>query len=302
MLLPAVLPTAPALAKPALPLPKLATTGLQVLDLGTAAGQRALPPGFSRRPYYSVTLLRGAYVLDFEDGQKPVSGHTLLLTSPKMPFGYRATAGEPQGVSCVFFESFLTQKNCGYQPFDFPAYQPGQQRIYALSPAQAASFAALFAKLAAEEQAGGAFNEPLLRTYLLELLFTAHRLTPTQTFGRVNSTAEVVACAFIRLLEAQFPIESPHDTLRLKTVRDFANELALHPNYLNRQVKAVKGRTVSSLLAARLVREAQALLRLTDWHIAEIAGALGFEEPSHFNLFFKKHVRLSPTDFRKQAG
>lgn len=285
-----------------LPLPTLAAPGLRVLDLGIAAGQQGLPPGFSRRPYYSVTLLHGAYALDFEDGEKPATGHTLLLTSPKMPFGYRATAGEPVGMSCVFPETFLTSKNCGYQPVNFPAYQPGQQWIYALSPAQAAPFRVLFAKLAAEEQAGGAFSENLLRTYLLELLFTAHRLTPTDTFGRTSSTAEVVACAFVRLLEAQFPIESPHAPLRLKTVRDFASELALHPNYLNRQVKAVKGRTVSSLLAARLVREAQTLLRLTDWHIAQIAGALGFEEPSHFNLFFKKHVHCSPTDYRKQAG
>jgi len=297
-----MLPTSNSLPLPALPPPVVAASGLHVLDLDTAAGQEGLPPGFRRRPYYSVTLLQGPYVLEFEDGEKPVSGHTLLLTSPKMPFGYRATASAPQGASCVFAETFLTQKNCGYQPFDFPAYQPGQQRIYALSPAQASLFDALFAKLMAEEQAGGAFGEQLLRTYLLELLFTAHRLTPTETFGRVSSTAELVACAFVRLLEAQFPIESPHNTLRLKTVRDFAGELALHPNYLNRQVKAVKGRTVSSLLAARLVREAQALLRLTDWHIAEIAGALGFEEPSHFNLFFKKHVHCAPTDYRKQAG
>jgi AraC family transcriptional activator of pobA len=79
---------------------------------------------------------------------------------------------------------------------------------------------------------------------------------PADTFSRTNSPAEVVACALIRLLEAQFPVESPHATLRLKTVHDCARELTLHPNYLSRQVKAAKGCTVSSLPAARLVQEA----------------------------------------------
>lgn len=42
--------------------------------------------------------------------------------------------------------------------------------------------------------------------------------------------------------------------------------------------------------------------RSTDLRSAEIAGALGFEEPSHFNLFFKKHVHYSPSDYRKHVG
>ncbi|WP_419788709.1 helix-turn-helix domain-containing protein [Mucilaginibacter sp. SP1R1] len=41
------------------------------------------------------------------------------------------------------------------------------------------------------------------------------------------------------------------------------------------------------------------LLKLTNWNIAEIFFALGFEEPSHFNLFFKKNANGSPTDYRK---
>ncbi|MFW0717430.1 helix-turn-helix domain-containing protein [Pedobacter sp. N23S346] len=68
---------------------------------------------------------------------------------------------------------------------------------------------------------------------------------------------------------------------------------------MNRQVKLSKGRTVSEIIAARIVQEAKILLKLTNWHIAEISFALGFVEPSHFNLFFKKHANTSPTDYRK---
>jgi AraC family transcriptional activator of pobA len=44
--------------------------------------------------------------------------------------------------------------------------------------------------------------------------------------------------------------------------------------------------------------EAKALLKHTDWNIADIAYALGFEEPAHFNNFFKKQALASPKSFR----
>jgi len=46
-------------------------------------------------------------------------------------------------------------------------------------------------------------------------------------------------------------------------------------------------------------KDAGILLKVTNWNIAEIATSLGFEEPSHFNLFFKKHAGESPTGYRK---
>jgi AraC-like DNA-binding protein len=46
--------------------------------------------------------------------------------------------------------------------------------------------------------------------------------------------------------------------------------------------------------------EAKKRLDETDMNIAEIAYALGFTEASHFSNFFKKRMRVSPTDFRKR--
>lgn len=104
-------------------------------------------------------------------------------------------------------------------------------------------------------------------------------------------------------MESQFPIDNPQDVVKLKTASEFAEHLSMHPNYLNRQVKLSKGRTVSDIINARIEHEAKILLKLTNWNIAEIANSLGFEEPSHFNTFFKKayedsSYRLSKTKKR----
>jgi AraC-like DNA-binding protein len=103
---------------------------------------------------------------------------------------------------------------------------------------------------------------------------------------------------FIELLERQFPIESPNQTLKLRTARDFADRLSVHVNHLNKVLKENTGQTTTSLIAGRIIKEAKILLKQTDWNISEIAWSLGFEEVAHFSNFFKKQTTLSPLAFR----
>jgi AraC-like DNA-binding protein len=37
----------------------------------------------------------------------------------------------------------------------------------------------------------------------------------------------------------------------------------------------------------------------TDWGVGEIAYSLGFEYPTYFNNFFKKHTGTTPLTFRR---
>ncbi len=85
----------------------------------------------------------------------------------------------------------------------------------------------------------------------------------------------------------------------LRSARDVARQLAVHVNYLNRCVRATTGKTTSAHLAERLAGEARALLRHTDWNVAEIGHSLGFDEPTHFNHFFKKQTGLAPSAVRR---
>jgi len=271
-----------------------------ILDLSIADNQ-FLSFNYSRKLFYSATLLQGTYRLEFEDRSIDISGNSLLFTTTKIPFGIHSNGSVYAGVSCLFKEEFITKANSGYRLHDFMIYKPGRQNIYSLTDGETKQFIDIYLKIFDEAKADNAFKDNLQRTYLLELIFNAQRLAPVDSFIKTNNTTEVIACSFIRSLEGQFPVESPKHAIKLKTAKDFADSLSLHPNYLNRQVKLAKGRTVSQIIAARLVQEAKILLKLTDWHITEISFALGFEEPSHFNLFFKKHTNSSPTDFRRSA-
>lgn len=274
------------------------TDAFRVLDLSIAQ-DAGLSFAYDRRSFYTVTLLQGEYQLEFEDRKINVSGNSLIFTTTKIPFGIHATGMGFAGIICLFKEEFVTKANSGHRLLEFPVYKPGTQHIYSLTNEQTKHFVDIYNKMFDEARGNSGFKDNLQRTYLLELIFNAQKLAPVNSFVRRNNTTDVIACSFIRLLESQFPIESPQNAIRLKTPREFADNLSLHPNYLNRQVKLSKGRTVSEIIAARLVQEAKILLKLTSWQIAEISSALGFEEPSHFNVFFKKHADISPTDYRK---
>ena len=272
---------------------------LGVLDLGTEGSGYLFPFEYERRKYYSVTFLEGNYTLELEDTHVPLNGQTLLFTTTKIPFGIKLIGKPKAGLSFIFQESFITKMNSGYRLLEFPVYKPGNQNVYSLTGIEAQLFTGIFDKMLDVQNSGNPYKENLQRTYLLEMIFQAQALKPVGTYQHQNNTAEEIACSFIRLLESQFPVETPASVLKLKTAQEFADALALHPNYLNRQVKIAKNRTISDIIAARILQESKILLKITNWNIAEISFSLGFEEPSHFNSFFKKHSGVSPTTYRK---
>jgi len=271
----------------------------EIMDLNALDNNSILEFEYSRKSFYTATLLIGEYNLLLEDKNIGLTGNTLLFTTSKIPFGIHSLDGVYKGMSCVFMEDFITKNNSGHRLLEFPIYKPGRQNIYALADDQAENFTAIYAKIFNEKLHNGIYKESLQRNYLLELIFNAQKLDPVASYIKKNNTTEEIACSFIRLLESQFPIDSPQEVIKLKTAGEFAEQLSLHPNYLNRQVKLSKGRTVSDIINARIEQEAKILLKLTNWNIAEIANSLGFEESSHFNTFFKKHTKVAPTAYRK---
>ena len=84
----------------------------------------------------------------------------------------------------------------------------------------------------------------------------------------------------------------------LKTAQDYAVALHVHVNYLNRAVKEVTGKSTTTHITERIASEAKALLQHTNWNIADIAYALGFEYPTYFNNFFKRLTGTNPKSLR----
>jgi len=81
-------------------------------------------------------------------------------------------------------------------------------------------------------------------------------------------------------------------------VSDYADELAVTSDYLNKTVKNLTGKSAKDHIQSKLITEAKRSLLFSNISNKELAYELGFEESAHFNNFFKKITGQTPSEFR----
>jgi len=82
------------------------------------------------------------------------------------------------------------------------------------------------------------------------------------------------------------------------SVTYYAQRLNKSPKTLSNIFALYNQKTPLQVIQERVIIEARRLLYYTDKSVKQITYELGFEDPAHFSNFFKKHVSLSPLEFR----
>jgi len=83
------------------------------------------------------------------------------------------------------------------------------------------------------------------------------------------------------------------------TLESISKALNMNPSYVSHSFKAEMNISPIHYLLYRRFGEAQSLLMDTELTIAEISDLLGFGNPAHFSAMFKKHVGLSPLQYKQ---
>jgi len=83
-----------------------------------------------------------------------------------------------------------------------------------------------------------------------------------------------------------------------KQVSDYADMLNLSVYQLNTVTRNTLGKTPSELINEYIILESKRYLLATADQVNQIAYRLGYEDPSYFIRFFKKHTGYSPDVFR----
>lgn len=99
--------------------------------------------------------------------------------------------------------------------------------------------------------------------------------------------------AFKDLLEKQFRKE--------KSVNKYASELNVTEKQLYKATTTLLEKTPKQIIDERIILEAKRLLVYSNMTVKEIAYELGYNEPTNFNKYFRKHTDNTPADFRKLA-
>jgi AraC family transcriptional activator of pobA len=270
-----------------------------VFRLEDCVGNGKTPIQYSRRDFYKIMLVRGNNIYHYADKSVKTEGSTLMFFNPQIPYTFQSqdTSEGMSGYFCIFKEFFFTEKMRGGIS-DLPMFEPGNKPSYALTAGQYEHVSAVFQKMRAEIDSDYRFKYDLIRNYVTELIHYALKMEPTETLYQHTDANARITAVFAELLERQFPIESPSQRFTMRSAQDFAEKLSVHVNHLNRALKATTGKTTSHHISERITNEAKALLKHSNWNISEISYCLGFEEPAHFNNFFKKQTEITPTTFR----
>lgn len=252
---------------------------------------------YSRREFYKISLMRGHNRYHYADKSFEIDGPTLMFFNPHTPYNWEPLDEERSGFFCIFTDAFFTD-SMRINLNELPMLAPGGKPGYVLSDADDKEVSDRFKRMIEEINSDYPFKYDLLRTLVMELIHFALKREPSENLYRHADANTRITNVFLELLERQFPIENSDQRFQLRSAGDFADQLSVHVNHLNRAVKTVTGKTTSSIIGERLASEAMALLKHTDWNVSEISYSLGFEEASHFNNFFRKHAQLTPSKFR----
>ena len=98
---------------------------------------------------------------------------------------------------------------------------------------------------------------------------------------------------FLSLLSSSYP--------KSRSVSYYADKLCLTPKYLSTVCKEASGETASELINRYVVKDIDFLLKQRGRSIKEICNELEFPNLSFFGRYVKKHLGLSPKQYREKV-
>ncbi|WP_291860681.1 helix-turn-helix transcriptional regulator [Marinilabilia sp.] len=107
----------------------------------------------------------------------------------------------------------------------------------------------------------------------------------------IAKNANCIFDKFVDFVEAKFK--------KTREVKFYATLLSVHPNHLNKIVRASSKMSAKEYIHHRIINEAKYLLSATSIPMKEIAFELGFADYIYFSRLFKRLVEQTPVHYRK---
>ena len=129
----------------------------------------------------------------------------------------------------------------------------------------------------------------LLRALLLELCLLLEGINGTGHEQKI-SQGKMLFNRFLSLVS--------NSQVKRLPINHYAGLLAITPKYLTMLCLKYSDKTASEWVAQYTVEEIRYYLKSTELSIKEISAKLGFSNMSHFGSYVRKHLGVSPSEFR----
>lgn len=137
------------------------------------------------------------------------------------------------------------------------------------------------------------FRRELIRTLMLAMFYDLSNVIYSfrQQTNQRKSRADEIFAQFIKMVEANCKEE--------RRVAWYAEQLGITPKYLSETVKHVSKRTPNEWIDNYVTLEIRVQLKTSTKTIKDIAKEMKFPNQSFLGKYFKEHVGMSPSDYRR---
>lgn len=253
-----------------------------------------------RLNYYSLIWVQkgnGKAKADFSEFD--FTEDTLFSFVPYQPFMLTATE-EMKGMVLNFHPDFFCihkhhkEVACNGVLFN-NIYQPP---FISVDPTSSNTFSTLIEQMKVEMQNPDLAQYELLVSYLKIFLITAARLKTAQQPEAKQAFGDNQEPFILQTLKDA--IERDFKTKH--SASDYADELNISAKALAKITKTYFNKTLTELIAERIVIEAKRELYLTSKTVKQIAYELGYDDEFYFSRFFKTNADVSPQLYRETVG
>lgn len=136
------------------------------------------------------------------------------------------------------------------------------------------------------------FRKDLIRTLMLAMFYdVGNVIYRVKRFDKSLLAYEKVFTAFLQILEKNCRKE--------RRVAWYAQQLKISPKYLSLSVKRVSGQAAVEWIESYVTMELRVMLKNSSLSIKEIANEMNFPNQSFLGKYFKEHVGMTPSAYRK---
>jgi AraC family transcriptional regulator, transcriptional activator of pobA len=197
-----------------------------------------------------------------------------------------------KGFYCHFkeeiFSKSIFQKDILSQ---FPFFQFTSNCVYSISKSSEPFVVNLFQRLLQEYRKGEQCNLDLVATLFINIF---QEIDSPQPSLKIRETAALrVANNYKKLIHERGSNK--------QKVNYYADKLAISPEYLNRCINKIFGRTAHQYLDEAILLEAKVLLKQSTLNISEVGIRVGIENSGDFVRFFRSKTGLTPKQYRLQV-
>lgn len=235
--------------------------------------------------------LHGEMSLTVNMKEQHIQAGNMLITLPQDIIEHQYVSADIKGIFFVASQHFIEE---AFPKIDeiLPVFLHIQRHPKIELPAEQVSIIQQFYKFFKQRLKDNSYyKNKLISSILKAFIYHIASLLATSATDSKKERKEELLSNFIQLIIRYYKEN--------RTLAFYADKLCISSKYLSYIVKEASGRTAHEWIDQYTILEAKILLRSTDKTIQQISDELNFPNNSFFSKYFKKHVGMTPKEYKR---